>query len=184
MTQDYRELKCMTNEWVAERISDFQALAGKRVHGWRAVEMALRECAQDGLPQFEDPTIPFRQLSILLLDVESAPLEVTTYQDDDEFGLWPKIPNSPLTEFDGVYRNVVLADLPVGVIGDVMVSLNSRSNIWRVNLRIEDQEVALCAGEVEEQADGTLRCVPNDESVLLFARSSDVEAVDWDPALS
>ena len=158
-------------KWIEEQIASFHSLSGKCVTQWHGIEMALREADENGLPVFRDSSIPFLQLLELNLTfVDNSTASITTYQNDDRFGLCYE--GGSLTsrnlwdEPNSIYRLSLFDTLPTGQIQDVSVSLNE-GDIEEVKLKIEKQEIRLCAGEVYEEFDGSLRIVIMDESILV-----------------
>lgn len=160
------------NRWVADQVAVFHTLAGNAVTRWVGVEMALREGGPSGLPQFEDPTIPFLQLHLLYAESADAVLRVGTYQNDATWGLCidsvQAIPNDWPAENGGIYRKRDLAELPRGLIKRVDPVLDASGDLVEVALRLALGTVVLRAGEVYEEGDGSLRVVSPDESVLVL----------------
>ena len=169
-------------DWLEQQVVEFRRLAGRRVSGWRATEMALRECGRSGAPEFEDPACPFLQLTVLHLCLDDGSLVcLGTYQDDDFWGLSISVAETPLAVgLDGIYRTRELDDLATGAVTDVVVRMGGLGNIQSVEMRFEGASpVVLIAGEVYEEHDDSLRICLDDESVLLFRSPMDVELVDW-----
>ena len=158
-------------KWIEEQIASFYALSRSCVIQWRGIEMALREANENGLPDFRDSSIPFLQLLELNLTfVDGSTAFITTYQNDDRFGLCCKHGSQDLRDFgdelNSIYRLRLFDELPNGQIQDVSISLNA-GDIEEVKLKIENHEVRLWAGEVYENSDGTLHVITMDESVLV-----------------
>ena len=158
-------------KWVEEQVASFYALSRSRVTQWHGTEMALRDANENGLPDFRDLSIPFLQLLELNLTfVDGSTARITTYQNNDRFGLCCK--NGPLASRDlelgphSIYRSRLFDELPKGQIQDVSVSLNT-GDIEEVKLILETNEVRLCAGEVYENNDSSMHIVTMDESVLV-----------------
>ena len=107
---------------------------------------------------------------------------VTTYQDDDDFGLAIGASGTwPADEPGAGYRLRAVPELPTGEVHAVSISLDD-GLLAEVTLRVEDQEVLLVAGEAAEDHSGRLVWHRLDESVLVFTRPCDVEAMSWIPA--
>jgi hypothetical protein len=159
------------SRWVADQVAAFRKLAGSAVTGWSGIEMALREEGPSGLPQFEDPAIPFLQLHLLYAEFGSAVLRVGTYQNDDNWGLCidsvQAIPSDQPAEENGIYRKRNLAELPRGLVEGVDPILDASGDLVEVTLRLARGTVVLRAGEVYEEWDGGLRVVSPDESILV-----------------
>ncbi|WP_169972925.1 hypothetical protein [Tautonia rosea] len=158
------------NRWVADQVAAFRKLAGKAVARWVGVEMAIRERGPSGLPQFEDPVIPFLQLHTLYAEFGDAVLRVGTYQNDDTWGLCINgvraIPDWPAGE-GSIFRMRELAELPLGLVEGVDSVLGASGDLIEVTLRLAAGSLVLWAGEVYEEPGGGLRVVHPDESVFV-----------------
>jgi len=169
-------------DWIEQQVAQLHALAGKKVTGWSAIEMAFRDEGEDGKPVFEEPTAPFLQLGVVHLTMaDGSIVSVQTYEDSGEWGLCPDVPTEPLKPaLEGIYRTRRLEGLVTGEVSDVDTTLTQQGNIRTVELRFEgDRSIVLVAGEVYEDEDGSLRYCIDDESVLLFQSVADVESVNW-----
>jgi hypothetical protein len=152
-------------------MASLRALGGCRVTRWFGIEMALRDAGPDGLPDWQDESVPFLQLSRLnLILADGTRAAIITYQNDDRFGLCRDDTLPPFefltSEPGSIFRERPLDELPPGEIRSVSV-LTSDGDIAEVRLDVDGREVLLWAGEVYEQADSTLRVVPMDESILV-----------------
>jgi hypothetical protein len=156
---------------VSDQLAAFREIAGNTVYGWVGVEMAIREEGPSGLPQFEDPAIPFLQFSLLYAEFENAVLRVGTYQNDDNWGLRcdreEAIPLDWSEEAGSIFRTRNLAELPRGLIEGIDPVLDSSGDLVEVTLRLALGTVVLRAGEVHEERGGGLRIVSPDESILV-----------------
>jgi hypothetical protein len=143
----------------------------------------MREDTEDRGPLFEDPQVPCLQLRSLDIELDDAePISVSTYQDDDRWGLWSR----PLIErndrqWHGIYRWRALADLPIGHVDHVSVFLDD-GVVAEVFLRIGRQPLLLVAGEVYETFGEGLRIHRLDESVLAFTDPDAATSITWVPA--
>lgn len=107
---------------------------------------------------------------------------ITTYQDDDLFGLSIQPMSGRATdELGGGYRVRALSELSTGHVQDVSVSLDD-DLIAEVSLRVGDRDLLLLAGEAEQGPSGQLAWHRLDESVLLFTDPGEAEKVRWIPA--
>lgn len=171
------------DEWVVARSRDFASLRGRRVESWVGVEMALRESVPGGGPQFDDPEVACLQLWGLqaFLD-DGGVLSVTTHQDDDVFGLWPRPRPEPKIQdgglWDGIYRWRPLAELPTGKVEYVAAFLDE-GLLAEVGLRIDARPLLLVAGELEETFGGGLLFQRLDESVLAFTDPAAAVHAPW-----
>ena len=159
-------------DWWQQQAECLRALRGQTVVAWSGVEMAVREVGPDGLPQWHDAAVPALQLDRLDLTLAYGPVaSVTTYQNDDTWGLYRRDglpPLSPLgSEPDCIFRVRRLNELPPGEITAAEVEVDVAGDIAAVRLTVGGREVSLRAGEVYEQPDGSLRVVPMDECVLV-----------------
>jgi hypothetical protein len=170
----------MVGDWTQQQASTFLALQGHVVCSWQGIEMAVR--GDDTHFEFGGPDVPCLQLLTLrmTLDTDSA-LVVTTYQDDDAFGLAIDTSSNAPTEDPGTgYRSRNLPELPTGQIEETAVYLDG-DLLAEVTLRVEGQELLLIAGEADEDQSGRLVWHRLDESVLVFPRPSDAGAMSWTP---
>lgn len=172
----------LRNGWVAERAGEFVSLRGRHIASWTGVEMALRDNAPGGAPQFDDPQVPCLQLLGLQASLQDGGvLSVTTYHDDDCFGLRSCLEaklgddNAP---WEGIYRRRPLAELPAGAVGEVSVFADE-GVIAEVRLEIGTRPLLLIAGELDETPAGALLFHRLDESVLVFTDPAATEAVPW-----
>jgi len=164
------------SDWIESQLNAFRSLNNSAVSEWQIVEMALNEAAtEDGLV-WHDSSVPMLQLLTLFVLVDNQWQEITTYQDDDEFGLstkpipeidedsrrWPDVNGEP-----SIFRWRVLEELPIGRLSHVLVRQNDRGNISSVEFLIRDRLIQLSAGEVYENDDNTFDVKFMDESVLV-----------------
>lgn len=162
--------------WTDRQHALWHGLRGRTVEAWVAAEMAVREIASDGKPQWHDPTVPFLQLGRLDAVLEQdARHSIVTCQSIDEWELaildLPplQIPD-PGEEHDeaSIYRTRALPELPLGVISDIRVQTDDKGLVIEIQLEISSQHtVTLIPAEVLEERDGTLRIVHQDESILV-----------------
>jgi len=132
--------------------------------------------------EFGRPDVPCLQLLTLNMTLATdSPLSVTTYQDNDAFGLTIDIFTGAPTEAPGPgYRSRALPELPTGQIEEVAAYLDG-DLLAEVGLRVAGQELLLIAGEAHEEQSGRLVWHRLDESVLVFPRPSDADAMSWTP---
>jgi hypothetical protein len=165
-----------------EGVREFGRLRGRRITSWTGVEMALREESAEGVPQFEDPAVPCRQL--LSLDAsldDGSVVRVGTYEDDTRWGLRLH-PAAAEYAVGGIYRRRALPELPTGEIGGVSTFVDE-GVLAEVVLRIQGRPLLLMAGELYESGKGPLLSfVRLDESVLAFTDPSAADSVAWVPA--
>ncbi|WP_433087482.1 hypothetical protein ACQP1P_16150 [Dactylosporangium sp. CA-052675] len=171
----------MIGGWVQRQASALVALQGQNVGSWQGIEMAVR--GDDAHFEFGGPDVPCLQLLTLRMTLaDNSPVVVTTYQDDDGFGLaidtcstWPS--EAP----DAGYRLRALPELPTGRVQEASTYLDG-DLLAEVMLRVEGRELLLVAGEADEDHSGRLVWHRLDESVLVFTRPGDAEAIPWVPA--
>ena len=129
----------------------------------------------DESPSFTHPKLEFVQALTLELRFESgATLQIGCWQDNDEFALWPRRVMtedrlSPTNDRSRtLFRVRQMKEFPVGKVRSVEWEADERGNIQVIALAIENGEVLLRAGEVDELPDGSLIVRDRDESVLVF----------------
>jgi hypothetical protein len=166
--------------WVEDQVLGFRSLRGHSVARWVGNEMAVREVGPSGSPVFYDPTVPYLQICPLYLEFAAGGgRDIHTYQN-----LWPDgwglcidtVYGGAPAEFSepgSSVRTRWLQELPVGLIKDVRVVQDSERDIIEVSLKVAGDYVTLWSGEVYEEADGTLRVVRPDESVLVAVARPD-----------
>ncbi|MFC5007262.1 hypothetical protein ACFPIJ_56825 [Dactylosporangium cerinum] len=171
----------MNGGWAQRQTSAFLALQGHVVRSWQGIEMAVR--GDDTHFEFGGPDVPCLQLLTLRLTLATdSPVVVTTYQDNDAFGLAiGTSSNWPTEELGAGYRLRALPELPTGRVQEVLAYLDG-DLLAELTLRVEGQELLLVAGEADEDHFGRLVWHRLDESVLVFTRPGDVEAMSWVPA--
>jgi hypothetical protein len=171
----------MVDDWVRRQASAFLALQGLVVRSWQGVEMAVR--GDDTHLQFGGSDVPCLQLLGLRMTLAAdSPMEVSTYQDDDAFGLAIGVSSSwPAEEPPPGYRLRAVPELPTGRVEEVSVYLDG-DLLAEVTLRVESHELLLLAGESDPDRSGALVWHRLDESVLVFTRPADAETMSWMPA--
>ncbi|MEV6923295.1 hypothetical protein AB0M46_02115 [Dactylosporangium sp. NPDC051485] len=171
----------MIGDWVQRQASAFLALQGHVLGSWQGIEMAVR--GADTHVEFGGPDVPCLQLLTLRMTLANdSPVVVTTYQDNDAFGLAIGTSgNWPAEEPGAGYRMRDLPELPTGQVQEVSAYLDG-DLLAEVTLRVGGQELLLAAGEADEDHSGRLVWHRLDESVLVFTRPGDVEAMSWVPA--
>jgi hypothetical protein len=160
------------SDWLQNQMMALESLEGKTVTRWVAIEMALREYGLDGLPSWEEQSIPYLQLS--RLDVvlrDSVIAKIVCMQDDDSFGLYrnddvPELSMPDNSDPTSIFRHTVLHKLPVGRIEAVKL-VTQHNLISEITFRLDQNHVSLKAGEVYEGDKGSLRIVTPDESILV-----------------
>ncbi|MEO5902338.1 MAG: hypothetical protein ABIR68_19700 [Ilumatobacteraceae bacterium] len=173
------------NAWVARQIEAFESLRGERIRRWHGVEWAILENPDDGTGVFRVLGVACLQLSRCRAELANGRwIEVSTYQDDDEFGLSiaSDVETPDDTErIEGTTWRRVLDEVPVGLVGAVSIKLLGRSNVSAVTLQVGAKRVVLIAAEFYEEFSGELTVKPLDESVLLFVDPStaDIDGLPW-----
>ena len=169
----------MRTDWIAEQVGKIRGLKGQTVSSLVAREMAFRGGEGDGPSQFSDSTLPFLQLDALYLRLGSGKtVQFITYQNNLKWGLILTFDVEPRElvfdagSNDSIVRTGELDTFPTGSISAVDVTLDSDGDISEVLLDISGEPILLVAGEVYEQADGTLEVCIGDESILLFREPS------------
>ena len=170
---------CMISDWVRAQATGFAAVQGRIVRCWSGVEMAVHD--GKGLPGFGGAEVPCLQLwALRAVTADDAAVGITTYQDDDLFGL----AIAPGVGFDGDlgrgYRLRTLTELPTGTVDDVAVLLD-RDVIAEVHLQLGDRHLFLVAGEVHEDQTGAFVWHRLDESVLAFTDPDALARMSWMP---
>lgn len=164
------------SDWIESRINAFQSLDNSTLDEWQVVEMALNEAATPDALVWYDSSVPMLQLLKLFVRVDNQWQRISTYQDDDEFGLsidsigtipedsrrWPDQNGEP-----SIFRWRVADELPTGQLSNVVVKQNDRGNIATVEFQIKDRLIKFSAGEVYENNDNTFDVKFMDESVLI-----------------
>jgi len=161
-----------------------ESLYGATVIAWHGVEMAMRDTAPNGRPQFDVEEVECLQLWRLDLELaDSTIVTVSTYQSDDLWGLqFKRQAEIAGFESDGIFRHRMLSELPTGEIEAVTVRRAvPRLDVAEIVLEIAGQEVTLLAGEIEEQVSGRLAFRWMDESVLVFTDPVAIESTSWTP---
>lgn len=163
-------------EWDANLRSALSRCVGEVLTDVWVDEMGLY--GPDEHPSFSHSQLEFVQALVLELRFESGmTLQVSCWQDDDEFALWPRqVPHeqriSPISDpARTLFRVRQMNEFPFGLVRDVELLVNNRANIQTIRLYLDSSEVILCAGEVYENPDGSLHISDEDESVLIFLNS-------------
>lgn len=172
--------------WITKNISAALLLASSRVTGWEGEEWALESGADDEPLEWAasgSGRTPLLWLRALGADRD---IFITTYQDDDLFGLnflWAS--DRPLPESDtGSLRS--RSDLPlltgpinkVEVVFDTTVhSRGGRGMLSEVLLHGETSSSLLIAAEAYSRDDWRLY----DESVVVLPDATTADMLDWHP---
>lgn len=167
--------------WVDLRDLELQSLSGHALQEWRGLRMALRERGPDGLPQFDDPEVPFLQLDSLFLKVSGYGwIKVVSYQDDDDCCLLAqRLAEAPSLREDGIFRPDGLRVAPLGAIERVSTTRSTCGNIDSLEFLIDGALVILVAAEAYEDHDGSLHFVRGDESIFLFTDRQALDSLRW-----
>jgi len=163
-----------------------RALEGRTIVGYEATEMALWEQGPGGLPVFSHPEVPCVQcLSLMILFEDGTELRIQTNPYDVEWGLiivGDVPPNERNLEIErdeqSIYRSAALGRFPVGVITRVTVTPagSGKGQVRALVLELGERAVTLVAGEFEEQFDGSVRLLLDDDSILFFPSG---DGLDW-----
>ena len=163
-------------EWTHFQRVNFEKLLNSNVEEWQAIEMALNEASTPEALIWHHKSVPMLQLLSLFAHVDNQWLRISTYQDDDEFGLSiepiPRAPQGSDQWADqvgntSIFRWRVARELPTGKISQVAVKQNDRNNIAMVELKIQSHLIRLAPGEVYENQDQSFDVRFMDESVLV-----------------
>lgn len=160
-----------------------RTLEGRGIVSYQADEMALWESGTDGLPVFGDPQVPCVQCGRITVRFEDgARLCVDTNLFGYEWGLMvtEHSPEADLIEIErdrySIYREAALERFPVGRVVRVGVSVNPDGHVRAISMEFERGAVTMVAGEFDEQFDGSIRLLLDDESVLFFP---DGDGLEW-----
>lgn len=133
-------------------------------------EMALY--GADDAVQFTDPNLNFVQANVLeLRTLGGQTFHFSCVQNNDMWGIWPRIVTDERRAHhpeEGMFRTRLMPEFPRGDTRVVGVDPGEGSDIQQICLKIGGADVILRAGEVYENADGTLTVCDRDESVLIF----------------
>ena len=167
--------------WVELRMMELRSLAGQRILDWQGERLALREVGPDGLPQFHDPRVRFRQFGTFYINTSGDGwVQVLTNQDDHECGLWAlKIDVAPTLDLGGIFCPDDLAELPRGRLDRVSFTMGGFGNIAGIEFQIGATSIILMAAEAIETQGGELCCWHGGEDMFLFTSWEDAESVDW-----
>lgn len=169
--------------WVAGQVAAARSMEGAYVHRWEAEEWpVIADDPEDGVRR-EAPPLPCLQLSYLVMRLDDGPpVRITTYQNDDIFGLAvarrdpPDLavgPHEPVT-------SRTLDELPTGPITAVQVHLcDTTDDVAEIEVTVGSTTLVIVAGEVDLDQDDQLRWYWLDESVLVFTSTIDADAVQW-----
>lgn len=163
-------------DWIRSQRVHFEQLLNSNVDEWQAIEMALNEASTPEALVWHDKSVPMLQLLALFALVDSQWIRISTYQDDDEFGLSiESILSSPQelcqwadqNDETSIFRWRRPCELPTGRISQPEVKQNDRNNIATVEFKIQGRLIRLAAGEVYENQDQSFDIKLMDESVLV-----------------
>jgi hypothetical protein len=147
------------------------ALPGKIVTDAWVNEMALYGPEDAG--HFTDPNLNFVQANVLELRIsDGQTVHISCVLYDDAWAIWPRVVPADRhlssVPAEGAFRTRPMPEFPRGAIDRLHVNATAGSNIQEIRMTIDRREVFLRAGEVYENADGTLTVCDRDESVLVF----------------
>jgi hypothetical protein len=171
--------------FVDTQVATIEALVGRCVASWAAVEMALDDPSA-GDPTFADPAELCVQT--LALDVrfeDGASWRFVTYQSDDGWGLELRTdaaaPDEPVS-WTGIYRQREIGEFPRGVVASAEVLVASCGDLVEARLAIDGRELLLIAGELDLLPSGVLVATWGDESVLGFTDPDNADRLPWRPS--
>lgn len=177
----------MRTKWIAEQFRLFKNLKGQALREVKLWEMAFIEEGPSKKPLWAVPSLPFRQFIGIFLFLENREIYgIGTCQNGDSWGLINSFldkyldPAEEWAKPDSIYRVGDSDAFPVGLISDVKIFQNEKSDISCLYLTINGHKIALQAGEVYENSDGTLCVVKDDESILYFSKPEDISTIDFD----
>lgn len=134
-------------------------------------------------PVFEHPDLLFVQaLCVELGFADGSRLDIGTHQTEYNFALLFSVDASrpPITEFPSlanVYERDcrALAEFPLGRIDSIGRVVDEFGGIQEIEVSLGDRAAIFKAGEVDENFDGRLRIVQDEESVLIFSNRADFD---------
>jgi hypothetical protein len=163
-------------EWDANLRAALSRCVGEVLTDVWVDEMGLY--GPDEHPSFSHSQLEFVQALLLELRFESGmTLQVSCWQDDYEFALWPRQVTyeqrivSMTDPARTLFRVRRMDEFPLGSLKEVEWLANDCANIHTIRLRMDSSEVILRAGEVYENPDASLIIRDQDESVLVFLNS-------------
>lgn len=161
----------MDTDWHLQLKVALKALSGAVVTDAWVNEMALYGPEDAG--HFTDPNLNFVQANVLeLRTLDGTTIHISCVQDDDMWALWPytvsadKRLSADIGE--GTFRTRPMPEFPQGAVNSLEINPDDVAGIQEIRITIDQREVFLRAGEVYENADGTLSVFDRDESVLVF----------------
>lgn len=176
------------NAFWARKLDELNSLAGLVVTELMGIEMAVKVSETDEVPIFADPKLPFVQLTVVYLKIADGSIrQLTTCASDDSYG----IVVAELNEMDwaemlvndsnssSIFRRYSPDGITLGRLEEVRAKLDGNGCVLQLELCFEGSEMALVAGEVIDEADGSLRYCKPEESILLFLSHKDVGRVPW-----
>lgn len=144
---------------------------------WIATEMAICDgILGEGPVVWEDPRIPYLQLTSIDLQLEDGSVYRMLSQLDDGtengyFGLYLvalDVLAMPYPAGNGsIYRRRELSELPVGLANVVVLENHGPNAVSRIDIIVARQRVSCWAAEVYEREDGAFEIIEPDESILL-----------------
>jgi hypothetical protein len=164
----------MATEWNLAMAAALQALSGKTVTAAWAQEMAFY--GPDDAGHFADRNFDFIQANCFELRASSGEIfHFTCTLDDDFWAIWLRlIPDDQRLSPDpgeGWFRTRSLPEFPTGEIGELRTDAGAGNGIQEIRFTVDGSQVILRAGEVYENANGSLAVHDKDESVLVFLDS-------------
>jgi hypothetical protein len=151
------------------------ALTGHVVTRWQGTEMALTEGLSPDDIRWEDASVPYLQLTQLEFQLASGQAFRLVSQLEDGTGFH----GLHLVELEhlsvlncsdnpsSIYRDRALSELPAGKIATAELRQDGPNAVVEAKVVISGTELRLLAGEVHEQADGSLLVVEPEESILV-----------------
>lgn len=171
--------------WLQLRERECRSLKDQHILKWHVWRIALREEGQDGQPQFDDPTMPFKQCTrvyIHTLELGWVFFQTMLDYDGEDWGIYAeRIVSIPEDYSEGIYRADDLADFSTGRIDAIRIDRSDYENIEMITISVEGKQIWFVAAEAYEQFDGSLKLTRCDERIFLFTDEESLASISWEP---
>lgn len=173
------------NEFLEQQIARFKALKNQQLKKVTIVEFPIFVGNDNEQSFYEHPLCPFIQSIFIFLKTKDNLYMISNYQNDCIFGICIETttPEELKLRTEKQEKTSYPKNFPLGKITDIAINLSKSNDILEILLEIEEKNILLKAGEVEEGWENTFAVNPDNNAILIFTEPEDIKQVKWSRTL-